>query len=117
MQERGTWPSQWGDLRSCCCDLSPLMLTEARRKGLYDTYVQGNVLDILPSSLHAHSVDLVVAADVAPYMGGHRAPAEAFVGGGTNSGERERERERESCLLVLASETSTPQWRFVKNYQ
>jgi predicted TPR repeat methyltransferase len=45
------------------------MLTEARRKGQYDVYVHRDVLDILASSLHARSVDLVVAADVAPYKG------------------------------------------------
>ena len=57
-------------------DLSFGMLEKARRKGLYDALVQGNVAD--PSIVPAERFDLVAAADVLIYLG-DLAPVFALV--------------------------------------
>jgi len=48
-------------------DLSPRMLAEARRRGLYDMLEEADLLDWLPR--HAGRFDLVLAADVLNYLG------------------------------------------------
>ena len=48
-------------------DLSPRMLAEARRRNLYDTLEEADLLDWLPR--HAGRFDLVLAADVLNYLG------------------------------------------------
>ena len=48
-------------------DLSPRMLAEARKRGLYDALHEADLLDWLPGK--AASFDLIVAADVLNYLG------------------------------------------------
>ncbi len=48
-------------------DLSPAMLEQARSKHIYDTLIQGDVVDYLAGL--AGTVSLIVAADVLVYMG------------------------------------------------
>ncbi|TCZ65383.1 methyltransferase domain-containing protein [Roseicella aquatilis] len=48
-------------------DLSPRMLAEARRRGLYDALHEADLLDWLPA--HPAGFDLVAAADVLNYLG------------------------------------------------
>ncbi|WP_270939063.1 class I SAM-dependent DNA methyltransferase, partial [Falsiroseomonas oryzae] len=59
-------------------DLSPRMLAEARRRGIYDVLEEADLLDWLPR--HAGAFDLVAAADVLNYLGDLR-PALAAVAG------------------------------------
>jgi predicted TPR repeat methyltransferase len=49
-------------------DLSPAMIAQARRKGLYDELVAAEALDYLTASSERR-FDLVIAADVFVYMG------------------------------------------------
>lgn len=64
----GTWPTHWGPGERTCIEVSGRMLAEARSKGNYDKYVQGEVMEQLRLARGA-AVDLVIAADLAPYMG------------------------------------------------
>ncbi|TDG10677.1 methyltransferase domain-containing protein, partial [Paracraurococcus ruber] len=59
-------------------DLSPRMLAEARRRGLYDALHEADLLDWLPRQ--APRFDLVAAADVLNYLG-DLAPALAAIAG------------------------------------
>lgn len=59
-------------------DLSPRMLAEARRRGLYDALHEADLLDWLPGRRAAF--DLVAAADVLNYLG-DLAPALAAMAG------------------------------------
>jgi predicted TPR repeat methyltransferase len=59
-------------------DLSPRMLAEARKRGLYDALHEADLLDWLPRQ--AARFDLVVAADVLNYLG-ELAPALAAIHG------------------------------------
>ncbi|MBW8269550.1 methyltransferase domain-containing protein [Caldovatus aquaticus] len=58
-------------------DLSPRMLAEARRRGLYAALHEADLLDWLPR--HPRAFDLVAAADVLNYLG-DLAPALAAIG-------------------------------------
>ena len=53
-------------------DISPNMIEIARKKGYYDTLLTGDVHAVL-SDLDHESYDLIVAADVFPYIGDIRA--------------------------------------------
>ncbi|MDO9711540.1 methyltransferase domain-containing protein [Paracraurococcus lichenis] len=59
-------------------DLSPRMLAEARRRGLYDALHEADLLDWLPR--HPGGFDVVAAADVLNYLG-DLAPALAAIHG------------------------------------
>ncbi|MCK8783037.1 methyltransferase domain-containing protein [Roseomonas sp. NAR14] len=65
-------------------DLSPRMLAQARRRGLYDALHEADLLEWLP--VHPAAFDLVAAADVLNYLGdlgpALRAMATALVPGG-----------------------------------
>lgn len=59
-------------------DLSPRMLAEARKRGIYDALHEADLLDWLPA--HRGGFDLVAAADVLNYLG-DLAPALAAIRG------------------------------------
>ncbi|MFC7473922.1 methyltransferase domain-containing protein [Dankookia sp. GCM10030260] len=59
-------------------DLSPRMLAEARRRGIYDALHESDLLDWLPG--RAAAFDLVAAADVLNYLG-DLGPALAAIAG------------------------------------
>ena len=70
-QRAGTWPQHWGQLHRTCVDVSERMLAAARAKGHYDEYLHGEIIEVLRQVEAGGdgAPDLVVAADVAPYMG------------------------------------------------
>ena len=66
-------------------DLSPGMLAEAARRGVYGALEEGDLLDWLPA--HPGAFDLVVAADVLNYLG-NLGPAITGIAGALRSGGR-----------------------------
>jgi predicted TPR repeat methyltransferase len=52
----------------CGVDLSPAMVAEAEKRGLYDELVAGDILEFL-DGLDGGSIDLALAADVFAYLG------------------------------------------------
>lgn len=64
-------------------DLSPRMLRRARLTGHYDRLLAGDLLALLPGEAARH--DLVVAADVLPYLG-DLAPALGGIAGALQAG-------------------------------
>ena len=72
-QQAGTWPQQWGAAHRTCVELSGRMLAVARAKGHYDEYVHGDIADVLLAQVSRAEGSagrrLLLAADVAPYMG------------------------------------------------
>jgi predicted TPR repeat methyltransferase len=48
-------------------DLSPAMLAKAQEKGVYDTLVAGDAIELIKQSADAH--DLVLCVDTLPYIG------------------------------------------------
>lgn len=57
-------------------DLSPRMLEEAARRGLYDVLHEADLLDFLPA--HPAAWDLIAAADVLNYLGDLRPAMDAM---------------------------------------
>ncbi|MDB5318061.1 MAG: hypothetical protein JWO24_3905 [Rhodospirillales bacterium] len=66
-------------------DLSPRMLAEAGKRGLYDALEEADLLEWLPA--HPAAFDLVVAADVLNYLG-DLGPAVAGIAGALRPGGR-----------------------------
>lgn len=83
-------------------DLSPAMLARARRRGLYDELVEGDLVDFLRGRPGRY--DLLLAADVLPYLG-DPAPLLAAAAVALRPGGRlavSAERHRDGAPFALA---------------